>query len=197
MKRKLLYAFLTIFVVVALVGCKPREKEPVTYDPNGELVDFSARLTPKTELEIWMDDQDGLYVEALIAAFNVQYPNVKVIHRHMGSVESEERLKVVGPTGGGGDIFQFPHDHVATAVTSDLLLALPSNIVNLVNERSLELGVKISTVQYDPVTKKYGPDSGAIAQLYGLPTSIESVGLYYNKKLITDRKSTRLNSSHL
>jgi len=190
MKRKLLFAFLTIFVVVALVGCKPKEKEPVTYDPNGELVDFSARLTPKTELEIWIDDQDGVYVEALIAAFNEIYPNVKVTHRHMGSVESEDRLKVVGPTGGGGDIFQFPHDHVATAVTSDLLLALPSNIVDLVNERSLELGVKISTVQYDPVTKKYGPDSGAIAQLYGLPTSIESVGLYYNKKLITEPHTT-------
>ncbi|MGI6782421.1 MAG: extracellular solute-binding protein [Acholeplasmataceae bacterium] len=163
-------------------------KAEVVVDPTqtGERIDFSETMTKKTTLKLWMDDADGAYATPLIEAFNELYPNIKVIFTHMGVTEAEDRLKVVGPTGGGADIFQFPHDHVSTCITSDLVLELPQNIVDLVKTNTHEIGIKTATAQYNAATGVYGPGSGAEAKMYGLPTSIESIGLFYNKDLLYD-----------
>lgn len=169
-------------------GTKPTEG-PTTTVPGGkgEVIDFSERLKQKTEINVWLDDESGEYARALIEAFNAteEGADITVIHRHEGSVESRERLKTVGPTGGGPDVFQFPHDHLANAILEDLVYPLPESTKQLVEERSHELGTKIATVQYDETTGQYGPGSNAEARLFAMPTSIESVGLYYNKDLIS------------
>lgn len=152
----------------------------------GERIDFSETMTKKTILKLWMDDSDGAYAKPLIAAFNKLYPNIQVVFTHMGVVDAEERLKVVGPTGGGADIFQFPHDHVSTSITSDLLLELPENIVQLIESNTHEIGIATATAQYNAATGVYGPSSGAEAKMYGLPTSIESIGLFYNADLLEE-----------
>ncbi len=185
--RKLIIALLALFAVFALASCKPKKpgKEP---EKKGEKIDFSEVLTKKVEINVWLDDESGEYAAALIEAFNKtpEGKNIVVRFRHEGSVESRERLKTVGPTGGGPDVFQFPHDHLSSAILEDLVYALPASTRALVAERSHPIGAQIVEVQYDETTGVYGPSSNAETRVFAMPTSIESVGLYYNKALITE-----------
>lgn len=176
-KRYLLFVLVALVLITA-AGCK---KE-------GDVVDFSEVLRQKEEINVWLDDEGGEYAAELIKEFNKtpEGRNITVRYRHEGSVESRDRLKVVGPTGGGPDVFQFPHDHLAPAIMEDLVYALPASTKQLVEQRSHPLGAQIAQVQYNETTKEYGPGSGAEVMLYAMPTSIESVGLYYNKKLIDE-----------
>lgn len=177
-KRYLLLA-LVAMMLVFVAACTKKE---------GEVVDFSKVLTQKVEIKVWIDDEKGDYAKELIAEFNKTDAgrNISVVHRHEGSVESRERLKTVGPTGGGPDVFQFPHDHLSSAILEDLVFALPASTRQLVEERAHPIGAQIAQVQFDDVTKQYGPGSNAEVRLFAMPTSIESVGLYYNKKLIDE-----------
>lgn len=176
-KRYLLFVLVALVLITA-AGCK---KE-------GDVVDFSQVLRQKEEINVWLDDEGGEYAAELIKEFNKtpEGRNITVRYRHEGSVESRDRLKVVGPTGGGPDVFQFPHDHLAPAIMEDLVYALPASTRDLVEQRAHPLGAQIAQVQYNETTKEYGPGSGAEVMLYAMPTSIESVGLYYNKKLIDE-----------
>ncbi len=176
-KRYLLFVLVALVLITA-AGCK---KE-------GDVVDFSQVLRQKEEINVWLDDEGGEYAAELIKEFNKtpEGRNITVRYRHEGSVESRDRLKVVGPTGGGPDVFQFPHDHLAPAIMEDLVYALPASTRELVEQRAHPLGAQIAQVQYNETTKEYGPGSGAEVMLYAMPTSIESVGLYYNKKLIDE-----------
>ncbi len=175
------YLLLVLVALVAITAAACKKKV-------GEIIDFSEVLTQKVEISVWLDDEGGDYAAELISEFNKTEAgrNISVKHRHEGSVESRDRLKVVGPTGGGPDVFQFPHDHLAPAIMEDVVYALPASTRDLVKQRAHPLGAQIAQVQYDEVTKQYGPGSGAEVRLYAMPTSIESVGLYYNKKLISE-----------
>lgn len=179
MKKRIFLLVMTLIVGLTLVACAKKE---------GEIVDFSEVMTQRVELSVWLDDDTGDYARALIQAFNntPEGANITVIHRHEGSVESRDRLKTVGPTGGGPDVFQFPHDHLANAILEDLVYPLPQSTKAIVDERSHLLGTQIATVQYDEVTGEYGPGSNAEEKLYAMPTSIESIGLYYNRALIDE-----------
>jgi arabinogalactan oligomer/maltooligosaccharide transport system substrate-binding protein len=178
-KRYLLFVLVALVLITA-AGCKKKKQ--------GEVVDFSQVLSQKEEINVWLDDEGGEYAAELIKEFNKtpEGRNITVRYRHEGSVESRDRLKVVGPTGGGPDVFQFPHDHLAPAIMEDLVYALPASTRELVEQRAHPLGAQIAQVQYNETTKEYGPGSGAEVMLYAMPTSIESVGLYYNKKLIDE-----------
>ena len=196
MRKRYLLIILTFFLLIGIAACKKKPSQngdtPPETDPDkpgvGEVVDFSKIIKKQVEITVWLDDQSGEYSAELIAEFNKTEAgrNIKVNHRHEGSVESRERLKTVGKTGGGPDVFQFPHDHLSSAILEDLVFALPQSTRDLVNARSHPIGAKIAQVQYDDQTKEYGPGSNASVRLFAMPTSIESVGLYYNKNLISE-----------
>ena len=184
MRKRILLILLAVLVVVGLAACGTKGPKK----GQGERIDFSETLSKKTEISVWLDDEGGEYAKALIEAFNATEDgkDIAVIHRHEGSVESRERLKTVGPTGGGPDVFQFPHDHLSSAILEDLVFPLPQSTRELVDQRSHPIGAKIAKVQYDETTGVYGPGSNTEEKLYAMPTSVESVGLYYNKKLISE-----------
>lgn len=186
MRKKLLLILMAVLAVVGLAACKRTEDKPTPGE--GDVIDFSQTLGKKVEITVWLDDEGGEYAKALIEAFN-QTPegkDITVIFRHEGTVESRDRLKTYGPTGGGADVFQFPHDHIAPAILEDLVFALPESTRELVESRSHEIGAQIAKAQYDDTTNTYGPGSEAVERLFAMPTSVESVGLYYNKKLISE-----------
>jgi arabinogalactan oligomer/maltooligosaccharide transport system substrate-binding protein len=145
----------------------------------GVVIDFSQSLVQKTEITVWIDDEDGEYMAAIIDAFNEDYPNIVVNHQHMGSVDAREKLKTFGPSGNGADVFQFPHDHLAAAYSEGLLYALPSDTQELINSRSHEMGIEIATINEDGTDK-----------LYAVPMSLEAVTLYYNKALVSEAPAT-------
>jgi arabinogalactan oligomer/maltooligosaccharide transport system substrate-binding protein len=109
----------------------------------------------------------------------------------MGTVDARELLKTFGPSGNGADVFQFPHDHLAAAIIEDLVYALPSATKTNLEAISHPLGLQIATLSYDEQAKSFDPSSpNAVERLYAVPMSIESIGLYYNKDLVTTVPTT-------
>ena len=215
--RKLLTIAVLLLSVFAIVACKEDEPtvptdptviptEPTETDPtviptdptdptiptnNGELIDFGDAFVQKSKIRVWIDDENGEYMAAVIAAFNEVYPNIVVEHQHMGTVDARERLKTFGPSGNGADVFQFPHDHLAQAILEDLVYALPTDVAASIAERAHPLGLDIATLWYDEQAKSFDPASpNAQEKLYAVPMSLESVGLYYNKDLVTTPAAT-------
>ncbi len=177
MKKLLLFIFI-LSGALALAACTEEEN-------NGEVIDFSQTFVQKTKIRVWIDDENGEYMAAVIEEFNKVYPNIIVEHQHMGSVDARERLKTFGPSGNGADVFQFPHDHLAQAILEDLVLPLPGATKATLEERAHELGLSIATVSYDDVNKSFDPESpNAVERLYAVPMSVESIGLFYNTDLI-------------
>jgi arabinogalactan oligomer/maltooligosaccharide transport system substrate-binding protein len=158
---------------------------------NGQLIDFADSFVQKTRIRVWIDDENGEYMAAVIAEFNKVYPNIVVEHQHMGTVDARELLKTFGPSGNGADVFQFPHDHLALAILEDLVLSLPTATQERLALRSHPLGLQIATLSYDENAKSFNPSSpNAVERLYAVPMSIESVGLFYNTDLVASAPTT-------
>ncbi|MBU1093601.1 MAG: extracellular solute-binding protein, partial [Firmicutes bacterium] len=154
--KKLLATLFILFGMVTLVACKDDTVDPIDpIDPvnNGELIDFGDTFTEKTSIRVWIDDENGEYMQAVIAEFNKIYPNIIVEHQHMGSVDARELLKTFGPSGNGADVFQFPHDHLAQAVLEDLVYPLPVATQTLLATRANSLALQIATLTYDETNK--------------------------------------------
>ena len=172
--KKFLFIVLVLFGSLTLAACKKDDPvDPVDPENNGELIDFADTFTQKSKIRVWIDDENGEYMQAVIEEFNKLYPNIVVEHEHMGSVDARELLKTFGPSGNGADVFQFPHDHLAAAYSEGLLYALPSDTQTLIDSRAHQMGIDIATINED------GVDT-----LYAVPMSIEAVTMYYNKALV-------------
>lgn len=195
MKKFLLILFV-LLGGLTLAACNDTEDptdptDPTDPDNNGELIDFADTFTQKSKIRVWIDDENGEYMQAVIEEFNKVYPNIVVEHEHMGSVDARELLKTFGPSGNGADVFQFPHDHLAQAVLEDLVYPLPEATRTALEARSAELGLQIATLTYDESANSFDPASeNAVERLYAVPMSLESVGLYYNTDLIDTPATT-------
>ncbi|MFP4178349.1 MAG: maltose ABC transporter substrate-binding protein [Acholeplasmataceae bacterium] len=184
--KKLLLVLFVLSGVLTLAACS----EPVN---EGEVIDFSDTFVEKSRIRVWIDDENGEYMEEVIEEFNKVHPDIVVEHQHMGSVDARELLKTFGPSGNGADVFQFPHDHLAQAIREDLVLPLPNSTRDLLEGRAHELGMSIATVSYDEGAEEnpFDPDSpNAVERLYAVPMSVESIGLYYNKDLVPEPAET-------
>lgn len=182
--KKLLLTVVVLFGALTLFACAGGDPAD---DPQnlGERIDFSETFVQRSRIRVWIDDEQGEYMQAVITEFNKVYPNIVVEHQHMGSVDARELLKTFGPSGNGADVFQFPHDHLAQAILEDLILPLPTATANALAPRAHELGLSIASVYYDEVNRSFDPNSpNAVERLYAVPMSIESIGLFYNTDLI-------------
>jgi len=191
--KKILTLFIVLASVFTLVACGGDDPTDPT-DPvanNGERIDFGDIFVPSSKIRVWMDDENGEYMAAVIEEFNKVYPNIIVEFQHMGSVDARELLKTFGPSGNGADVFQFPHDQLAQAVLEDLVLPLPSALQDALDGRSAPLGLQIATLSYDETNNSFDPTSAnAVESLYAVPISLESIGLFYNKDLVTTPATT-------
>ncbi len=190
--RKFLTLLLVMLAAFTIVACTPEDKpDPTPVENNGERIDFSQQIVQKESITVWMDDEGGDYMEALIDEFNAIYPNIVVNFEHKGSVDAREQLKTFGPSGNGADVFQFPHDHLAQAVLEDLVYPLPQSTSDLLDGRAAQIGLDIATLSYDETAQSFDPNSpNAVEQLYAVPISLESIGLYYNTDIIETPAAT-------
>jgi arabinogalactan oligomer/maltooligosaccharide transport system substrate-binding protein len=149
-----------------LAGCAP--KKPVAAPAPTTPAAQTGELKPEdgAELKFWMDNDD--YNTKIIEAFNKKYPNVKVTAENVGTTDTRAKLELAGPTGQGADVFIQPHDGVAAAAQAGL---------------TLELGQFADEIKADnlPNAVEAGMYQG---KLYGLPITIKTYALFYNKKLV-------------
>lgn len=168
--KRFIALLVTFTFIFTLIGCT---------DPKGQKIDFSETQGEKVKLNIWLDDDKGILSAELSKAFTKKYPNIILDIRHAATVDARERLKTYGEA--AGDVFQFPHDHMAQAILEDLVYALPDQVLQSLRTRINPVALDIATIAYDPLTKEFGKGE---EQLYAVPISIESVALFYNIDLL-------------
>lgn len=152
-------------IAAAITGCS--KKEIPTEDENAS--NDSAELTPEegAELTFWTLSGDSEFGQAVAEAFEAKY-GVKVNVQENG-LDSVNKMMLDGPAGNGADVFMAAHDKFMTAKDAGLLAELSEKSSETVKNEINEVAVK--TVS-------------ANGKIYGVPVSIETYALLYNKDLV-------------
>ncbi len=135
-------------------------------DANKEYVMEPEISSGEQSLKVWLEYED--YAKALIEAFNVEYPQVKVEYEVVAKVDSVDRMALDGEAGKGADVFMTNYDKLAQAID---------------NATAAPLG------KYEETLKERMPDTfidvaSKDSQMFGVPISTESIALFYNKTLL-------------
>lgn len=128
------------------------------------------RFIPEEEakLNFWTLAGYLEYGKAVAELFEQKY-GVKVEVQENG-LDTINKMMLDGPSGNGADVFMAAHDSFLTAKDAGILAALGADSARTISEKINETAVKTVT------------DSGKI---YGVPVSIETYALLYNKTLVT------------
>lgn len=181
MKRKLLVFLLSMFALI-LVGCGPQETAPeessvevtdeVSADSNEATEETDEELSKEDDgeydLVIWEDQNKAIGIEAAVELFEEEHDvNIQIIES--AYAQQLENLRLDGPAGTGPDVFTMPGDQIGTAVTEGLLMEL-----------------EVSKEEQAVFTESALSSQIVDGSVYGLPKSVETQILYYNRDLISD-----------
>ncbi|MDF2588989.1 MAG: extracellular solute-binding protein family 1 [Anaerocolumna sp.] len=209
MKRKIVSLLLVGLLLFSLTGCKkelPVEddyaestvSDEVANNKNNEISltdsetnsensvdsdELSSDTTSKTEVKLvpeegahllfWTPDIE--FGEAVAKNFEAEY-GVPVTVEEVG-LGAIDKIALSGPAGTGADIFMCPHDSFEHGVSSGLFLELDNPIVSGLKERVNEVGLKTVT---------------SANKTYGVPISLETSCLFYNKDIVGDTPAKTL-----
>ncbi|MDR2661542.1 MAG: maltose ABC transporter substrate-binding protein [Treponema sp.] len=154
--KKVVLLWISMLLMVSFVACSKKQSA----DP-GSAPGISGDLT------VWLDNDD--WAQALVAAFNQKYPNVKVSYQNVGNVDARGKISLDGPAGIGPDVFLMPHDHIGLAVADGLCEAFDA-----------EAQAKYGAMMLDASIKTCTSDG----KLYAVPLSTENIAFFYNKDLL-------------
>lgn len=118
-------------------------------------------------LKFWTLSGYMEYGKAVADLFEQKY-GVKVEVQE-NSLDTINKMMLDGPSGNGADVFMAAHDSFAMAKDAGLLSQLSENLTGIVQDKINETAVQTVT------------DDGKI---YGVPVSIETYALLYNKALV-------------
>lgn len=123
-------------------------------------------------LVLWMDNDD--YNEKIVELWNASYPDIPLTVENVGTTDARTKLELDGPAGLGCDVFVQPHDGVAVAASSGLILEM-DYYTDYIKENFVSSAV-------DAVTYE-----GAV---YAFPLSMKTIALFYNKALVAEPVTT-------
>ncbi|MFO0837700.1 MAG: extracellular solute-binding protein [Phycisphaerae bacterium] len=146
-----------------------------------------ARRGDQIELRIlhWGDKQEDQIVAGLVAAFEAQNHDIRVIRTNTGSpAQLATKLQTMLASGDPPDLFYLPFEKVAAIASKDVLEDVEPYV-----QRDRAAGIDapdledffpatLAAFRYDPRTRSVGGGT-----LVGLPKDFTCVGFYYNKKL--------------
>ena len=132
-----------------------------TLDPNEEVtLDFA----------FWGNDVRAAMYEEAIAAFNEEYPNIKVNTSFLGFPEFWEKRQIEATSGGLPDVMQFDYSYLRQYSENGLLLDLGSYLGEAIDTEPLAQNIL---------------DIGVVNDVtYGITTSTNAWGTYLNPKLL-------------
>jgi arabinogalactan oligomer/maltooligosaccharide transport system substrate-binding protein len=132
----------------------------------------SASVFAKDTLLVWEDIQKSVGNKDAVAQFEKQFDvDVSVLEMpYGGQVES---LRMDGPAGTGPDVILIPHDQIGGAVIQGLIapISVDKSVLDTFTQSSL-----------DALTYQ--------GNLYGIPKSVETVVMVYNKDMIKELPQT-------
>ncbi len=181
MKRRTAVLTMTLCMTLLLTGCKkeiPVEEAPVETttstaeetQPVEEIQQAAeTELTPEegAELKFWTTDVE--FGKAAGAAFEEQY-GVSVTVEEAG-LDAINKIMLDGPAGNGADLFMVAHDSFQLGYSAGVFQEIDASIAAELNSEVNEVALK--TVARD-------------GKMYGVPVSIETSALFYNKDLVQE-----------
>ncbi|MBU0731718.1 extracellular solute-binding protein [Patescibacteria group bacterium] len=170
----------------------------------GQLCSQSEPIPKAFTLEFWgvFDEED--YFQAQIAAFKANYPYVTIEYKKFRQEEYEQALFDAWAKGEGPDIFAVPNSYMGKY--KEFIEPMPQamNVVTVTTESTLG---KEETVAQAQAIKSWTPsqlralypdvvymdtvylhktedEKTATEKVFGLPLSIDTLALYYNKDIL-------------
>lgn len=183
MKKRMISILLVLLLMFSFAGCKKEipvdeTKETTaneTTDQKQNTQSEEGKLVPEegAKLIFWTGDVE--FGKAVGKKFEEKY-GVPVTVEELG-LGAIDKIALSGPAGTGADVFMSPHDSFQHGVASGLFLELDDSIVKDIEERVNEVGVKTVT---------------ADGKVYGVPISLETSCLFYNKDIVGNQPATTL-----
>lgn len=179
--KKVISVILSIVFLTTLCGCKrdiPVEEDTVeatqaaTVSQAAEETQAPEELLPEegAKLTFWTGDPE--FGEAVAENFEAKYGvPVKVEEVGLGALD---KIKLNGKD---ADVFMSPVDDFQDGMAAGVFLPLDDRVAKDISDRVNETGIKA-------VTKD--------GKLYGVPVSIETTCLFYNKDIVGDTPATTL-----
>lgn len=122
------------------------------------------------DLVVWEDVNKGIGISAAVEQFEEEH-GVKILVIEKAYAQQLEDLRLDGPAGSGPDVFTMPADQIGTAVVEGLVR--PIEVEDSVKQSFTDASIQSQTVN---------------GTLYGLPKSVETQILFYNKDLISEEE---------
>src|SRR5699024_2635514 len=156
-----IYSIIALFFVLA--ACGPQED-------SGEKAGGEQEGSKNSEYDllVWEDVEKSEGIEDAIQKFEEENDvTIKVVEETYA--QQIEKLRLDGPAGTGPDVLTMPNDQIGTAV-----------IEGLIEELNVEEDI---TSIYTDVAM----DSQIVeGKIYGLPKSVETTVLFYNKDIVSE-----------
>lgn len=187
-KKRILSICIVTLLMISFTGCKkeiPVDDTTIVTDTeasNNEATEQAKSSQPEetalvpeedAKLVYWTGDVE--FGEAVGKKFEEKYGvPVSVEDVGLGAID---KIALSGPAGTGADVFMSPHDSFQHGVASGLCLELDDLIVKNIKERVNEVGIETVTSE---------------GKVYGVPISLETSCLFYNKDIVGDKPATSL-----
>lgn len=177
MKRRTVVLATALCMTVLLTGCKkeiPVEEElSETIEAAEEAVIAeeetvsTGKLQPEEGAELKFWTQDIEFAQAAGAAFEEAY-GVPVVVEEAG-LDAINKIMLDGPAGNGADLFMVAHDSFQMGYSAGVFQEIDASVAADLEQNINEVALK--TVTRDD-------------KMYGVPLSIETSAMFYNKDLV-------------
>ncbi|HWV47965.1 MAG TPA: extracellular solute-binding protein [Microbacterium sp.] len=159
--------------VVTLAGCTAAPAESnesgIEWDADAAAYVMEEEVASgEVPLRVWVEYPE--YGEALVAAFNEIYPDVKVELTTVAKVDAVNKMQLDGEAGKGADVY--------TTNFTDLPRAIEAGVAAPIGEYSAAVTERVGEEFASAVSKD--------GELYGVPVSTESIGLFTNTTLLEE-----------
>jgi arabinogalactan oligomer / maltooligosaccharide transport system substrate-binding protein len=120
-------------------------------------------------LKVWFEED--YLAEAVIAAFNEQYPDVKVEYELVGKHDAVDKMALAGEAGTGADVFMTFYNEIPNAIDDGTAAPLGEY-------------QEILESRMNPTFTGVVSDDGG--DMHAVPVTTESMALMYNKTLLEE-----------
>lgn len=176
----------------------------------GAVCSKSGTMPNPIVLQYWSVNLNPEDVQTAIKAFEATYPYVTIQFKKLNADEYEDALLAGWAKSQGPDIFSLPNTHIkkyydyiqplpsavtVTTVTQTSTLGKKETKIAQINQKSLtpaELRNQfVDTVYNDAVFMQQGKtDKAETAKIFGIPLSMDTLALYWNKDLLNQKTIT-------
>lgn len=152
-----------VAVSLVLAGCSGGGAQPTGGEFTGEYTG------PDVELDYWngFTGGDGPFMEQMVAEFNEEHDNIKVVSNTMQWTDFYQRLPAAVTAGEGPDVGVMHIEQLSTNAAR--------NVIVPVDDLTDELG--LSAADFTDEVWEAGTYKGA---RYGIPLDVHSLAMYYN-----------------